>query len=145
MSAVPEQAYKVNYLIVINTQPSKVSNYLSFLNERTDDALLTDEEVYQLKGGDSVLLTKCLVGLGTVGAYLVLRKKHHELFRFEITRSTFLMSNFLFFLSSMAYQAVYDVSSGNNFRLRLHHAALYQRFLINYQFLLENKKKPKIH
>jgi len=91
------------------------------------------------------MLTKCLVGLGTVGAYLVLRKKQHELFKFEISKSTFLMSNFLFLLSVMAYQGVYEVASGNNIRLRLHRAALYQRFLINYQFLLENKKKPKIH
>ncbi len=122
-----------------------MSTYLSALNERTDDALLTDDQVYQLKGGNSVFFTKLLIGFGTVGAYLFLRKRQNELLRFEISRSAFLMSNFLFFLSTITYQSFYNISSGNSSRLRLHQAALYQRFLINYQFLLSNKKKPKVH
>jgi hypothetical protein len=86
-----------------------------------------------------------LFGFGTVGAYLLIRKKHHEVLRFEISRSTFLMSNFLFFMATLGFQLCYNISSGNETRLRLHQAALYQRFLLNYKFMLENKKKPKVH
>ena len=113
--------------------------------EKTDDALLTDNEVFMLKGGNAGLIFKSIVGLGAVFLYLAATKRINEIWRFEIRGSTVLMSNAIFFSTCGLYQLMYSMSNGTYSRLRLHRAALYQRFMLNYYFLLENKKKPKIH
>ena len=55
------------------------------INENTDDCILTDEEVYQLKGGDLGLATKAIVGLGVSIAYLAFTRRHQELLNFNVT------------------------------------------------------------
>ena len=120
--------------------------YYKTLIERPDDSLLTDNEVYKLKGGDKGLIVKSLVGLGAVFLYLTATKRVKEILRFDIRGSTLLMSNLVFLSTCGAYQSLYCLSGRKTHsRLKLHRAALYQRFMLNYSFMLENKKKPKIH
>jgi hypothetical protein len=116
------------------------------LIEKPDDALLTDNEVFMLKGGNAGLIAKSIVGLGAVFLYLAATKRINEIWRYEIRGSTILMSNAVFLSTCGLYQYVYCMSvNGTYSRLKLHRAALYQRFMLNYSFMLENKKKPKIH
>ena len=120
--------------------------YYKTLIERPDDSLLTDNEVFKLKGGNGGLIVKSLVGLGAVLIYLTATKRVNEIFRFDIRGSTFLMSNVVFLSTCGAYQFLYCLSGNKSHsRLKLHRAALYQRFMLNYSFMLENQKKPKIH
>lgn len=114
--------------------------------EKTDDALLTDNEVFMLKGGNAGLILKSIVGLGAVLLYLTATKRINEISRFEIRGSTVLMSNAIFLSTCGVYQLWFCMFGNRTYyRLRLHRAALYQRFMLNYHFMLENKKKPKIH
>lgn len=121
-----------------------MSEYYKILIEKTDDALLTDDEVYNMKGGNFGMISKALVGFGGVAAYLFFSKRIAEVFRFEIRGSTFLKSNLVFFITAGLYQQLMLKENDSN-RLRLHHSALFQRFMLNYSFMLQNKKKPKIH
>jgi hypothetical protein len=107
--------------------------------------LLTDDEVFKLKGGNSGFLLKCLVGFGAVFAYLTLSKRIAELRRFEISGGTFFKSNLIFFGTIAAWQKFKDVSSGNEMRLRMHKSALFNRAMFNLGFVKDNKKKPKFH
>ena len=118
---------------------------MTTLVEHTDDALLTDDEVYQLKGGNVNFVFKTLLGLGAVGLYLVATRRVQELNRLEIRGSTFLTANAVFFLTTGLYQYLYCAKVGSQARLNLHRSALGQRFAFNYSYMLENKKKPKIH
>jgi hypothetical protein len=106
---------------------------------------LTDDQVWELKGGNTGFVFKTIFGLGAVGAYLFLTRRYQELLRFEITGRTLLTSNLVFLSSALLYQRIYNFSTGNYGRLRLHQSATYQRSLLNYGFMLENKKKPKVH
>ena len=115
------------------------------LGERPDDALLSDEQVYQLKGGDSIFYSKIVVGILTGELYLILSGRAKEVFRHQIKGSTFLKFNLAFLLGSSVFQYFYLISNGLYDRYHLHQSALYQRLLLNYAFMLENKKKPKIH
>ena len=69
---------------------------MTAINERTDDCLLTDDEVYELKGGNAHLATKAAVGLGFVFAYLLATKRMTEFTNFSVTGNliiSFLMSS----------------------------------------------------
>ena len=55
------------------------------INERTDDCLLTDDELYQLKGGNDNTAIKAAVGFGFALAYLLVSKRIKELSSFSIT------------------------------------------------------------
>merc|ERR1711990_177107 len=94
MSALPEGAL----------HPRKVGSFFENLAEHTDDALLTDEEVYNLKGGDGSLLMKTGFGLGAVVAYLILTKRINEVSNFAIRGSTFIFSNLIFLSTASFYQ-----------------------------------------
>ncbi len=123
-----------------------MSEFYTTLVERPDDALLSDDEVSLLKGGNAFFVAKTLVGLGAVAAYLLATKRVGELIRYEIRGSTLLTSNLIFLSTVGFFQYLYCTTfSGTYSRLKLHRAALYQRFIMNYSFMLENKKKPKIH
>jgi hypothetical protein len=98
-----------------------------------------------MKGGDNVFFKKAIFGLGFVAAYLYLTRRYHEVLRYEIKGSTFLTSNLIFLVSCGFYQNNIGIDSATSNRLQLHRAALYQRFSLNYYYLLDNKKKPKIH
>ena len=85
MSAIPEKAYRVIQIIKkLQIQTKKTNEFLETLVERTDDALLTDEEVYQLKGGDANFLVKTALGLGAAALFLIATKRTSELTRFNI-------------------------------------------------------------
>jgi hypothetical protein len=55
------------------------------INERTDDCLLTDDELYQLKGGNDNIAIKAAVGFGFALAYLLVSKRICELSSFSVT------------------------------------------------------------
>jgi len=86
---------------------------LGNLVENTDSALLSDEEVYKLKGGDTNFLVKSTLGVGAVVLFLLGTKRINELRRFEvrgkhtmfkIKASTFLLSNLVFLSTATLYQ-----------------------------------------
>ncbi len=113
--------------------------------ERPDDALITDDEVFQLKGGYYGLIFKSLFGFGAVFAYLLLTKRINEIKHLEIRGSTFLMSNLIFLSSATYCQTMMLNNSSNNGRYYLHKGALLQRLAFNLVYMNENLKKPKIH
>ena len=113
--------------------------------ERTDDSILTDEQVYELKGGDFIFALKFAAGLGAVALSLIKTKKINELTTFSLSSSTFFW-NFLLGLGTMnLVQRIYMKTSGNNRRYMLHKSALFNRWVLNYSQIYSNKKKPKIH
>jgi len=92
------------------------------------------------------MLTKTILGLGAVGLYLLATKRIGEVLRYEIRGSTLIASNLVFLSTVGMLQYVYTSNAAGTYgRLKLHRAALYQRFMLNYSYMLENKKKPKIH
>merc|ERR1712032_988582 len=93
MSAIPLKSLETK----------QVSTYLRAINENTDDCILTDEEVYQLKGGDLGLTSKVLVGLGVSFAYLLLSRRHQEFLNFNVVGSTFMKTNMCFLLGYNFY------------------------------------------
>lgn len=58
---------------------------MAAINERTDDCLLTDDELYELKGGNDHVATKAAVGLGFVIAYLLATRKISEFTSLSVT------------------------------------------------------------
>lgn len=124
------------------------------LVENTDSALLSDEEVYKLKGGDTNFLVKSTLGVGAVVLFLLGTKRINELRRFEvrgkhkmfkIKASTFLLSNLVFLSTATLYQKLYNEFFGVSRRLNLHKSALIHRFISNYSYMSTNRKKPIIH
>lgn len=58
---------------------------MAVINERTDDCILTDDELYELKGGNAHVVTKAAVGLGFALAYLLVTKRITEFTNFSVT------------------------------------------------------------
>lgn len=127
-------------------QEAQCSNkFIANAIERTDETLLTDDEVYQLKGGDNALLLKTAAGLASVFAFVALTGKAHEFKTFSVQFSTFIWSNILFIGTASLFQSQYLTYTGNKDRYRAHQLALYHRFVLNMSYVKENKKKPKFH
>lgn len=125
---------------------------MSSIVERTDDTILTDDEVYQLKGGDANFIFKTMLGFGAVGLFLVFTKRVNQVMNFDMTGiykihigGTFVWCNAIFFGTASTYQFFYNRSRGLKDRLDAHNAALQLRFINNLHFMKENRKKPMIH
>ncbi len=69
--------------------PNSVHPFVAKPIEETDNSILSDKEVYELKGGDKVFLAKLLVGLGAAGAYLFLFNRLGQVCSFNIRGKEF--------------------------------------------------------
>jgi len=61
-----------------------VSSFLRAVNEQTDDCILTDQEVYELKGGDKGLASKIAFGLTISLTYLIATRRYKEFLHFNV-------------------------------------------------------------
>lgn len=59
--------------------------------ENPDDALLTDDEVYQLKGGNNFFAIKAVGGIVAAATYIIAFKRVHEVRNFAITGKSLLL------------------------------------------------------
>ena len=64
--------------------PNSVHPFIAKPIEETDNSILSDKEVYELKGGDKVFLLKLLVGAGAAGAYLIFFNRLSQVCSFNI-------------------------------------------------------------
>ena len=131
MSAIPQEAY----------YPLKTHSVLTNAVENIDNTILSDEEVYQLKGGDNVFVSKILFGIAS-GA-LFIGKEH--LRKHYIPVGIFLGANLFAFTAMAGFQKLYLIYTGNNARYNAHRIALYHRYVLNMSEISDNKKKPKYH
>ena len=135
MSALPENAHETIHK----------NKFLSTAIETPDNALLTDNEVYNLKGGDKMFALKVVAGLGAVSLFLCLTKRCNELTKFNISGGTFFWSNVIM-ISTMSFtQKLYLKFYSDESRYKLHQLALFNRFITNMNEVYSNKKKPKFH
>lgn len=63
----------------------KVNSYLQNSVENTDCAILSDQEVYELKGGDNIALAKVALGLVSAFAYLRLSGNLSQITKFNLS------------------------------------------------------------
>ena len=63
----------------------KVNSYLTNSVENTDCAILSDQEVYELKGGDNIAFAKVAVGLVSALAYLRLSGNLCQVTKFNLS------------------------------------------------------------
>lgn len=132
MSALPQGA--------LNPLPS--NHFQALAIERPDDTILTDEEVYQLKGGDKFFITKFLLGAVTSLGYI---HSKGELTTFRIRGLTFFWANLLCISTMLLAQRIYLKQNGLYERYKAHQLALYHRYVLNMAEITQNKKKPKFH
>ena len=135
MSAIPKQALS----------PSESNKFQALAIERTDDSLLSDKEVYNLKGGDSVFFLKLGVGLSAVFLYLTVFGKLKEVKALKIQGTTFFWSNVTLLSSMGLTQSFFMKYTNREARYKLHQTALFSRFIENMNEVNLNRKKPKIH
>lgn len=135
MSALPNNIHQENKLNPI--QQSAI--------EQPDDTILSDTEVYELKGGDSVFAIKALTGIVTAIAYIGAQRELSLLRNFRIKSGTFIWANVFAIAAMSGVQYYYLKSSGKYARYKAHQLALYHRLVLNAGFMNENKKKPKFH
>ena len=64
--------------------PNSVHPYIAKPIEETDNSILSDKEVYELKGGDKIFLFKLLAGVAGAGAYLFLFNRVCQVSNFHI-------------------------------------------------------------
>ena len=74
MSALPIQALS----------PQDPGLFLKNLVENTDSSILSNDELYALKGGDKIFLTKLAVGLTFAYGYLLFSGRLNEVRNFHI-------------------------------------------------------------
>ena len=65
--------------------PNKVHQFIAKPIEDTDNAILSDSEVYELKGGDKVFAAKVVAGLAAAGLYLTLFGRFGQIKNFHIS------------------------------------------------------------
>lgn len=135
MSAIPKSALT----------PNKSNNFQQAAVENTDDALLTDQEVYQLKGGDSIFALKLGLGLTAVLGFLRVSGRISQVRSWNISGSTFLISNVILLGTMALTQSAYLRYINNWGRYKLHQTALFSRYIENSNEVHLNRKKPKIH
>lgn len=137
MSALPQNA------LVPSTSTNR---FLELANDRTDEAILSDRDVYELKGGDSFFVLKLGAGVGSFLLFSALTGRLPELRSMSLRSSTFFFGN-LWALSGMSLaQNLYLRADQNRFaRYKLHQHALFNRYVLNWGFVNENRKKPKVH
>ena len=125
---------------------TSTNDFLSYVIEKPDDTILTDDEVYNLKGGDSIFGLKLLAGVTTGLAVLALCGEFQSLKKLSGVKGVnFIYAN-LACLGSMALvQYYYLKSSGNYGRYRAHQLASYHRFVLNLSDYNANRKAPKKH
>ncbi len=132
MSALPEGAL----------HPIESNQFQTVAIERPDDTILTDEEIYQLKGGNNIFLTKFILGAAAGLGYIHFKG---ELVTFRIRGLTFFWANLLCISAMLLTQRVYLKQNGLYNRYKAHQLALYHRYVLNMGEITENKKKPKFH
>ena len=129
-----------------NTLQAKCKNQFQELAmERPDDCILSDSDVYQLKGGDKIFALKLLSGLGSVAGFLALTGRFKQLRTFEITGSTLFWSNVAMISTMSAVQLLYLKQSGLYERYKLHQNAFFSRFIDNQNHVNMYRKAPKYH
>lgn len=131
MSALPEQAL----------HPLKPSQVLIDAIENPDNTILSDEQLFKLKGGNEFLLAKIGIGLGTALSIIGLE----NLRKLHIPFGVFFWANAVAVLTMTVSQSVYLRQSGGYDRYRAHRLALYHRYILNFAEINENKKKPRYH
>lgn len=60
-------------------KPRNPGKFLTNLVENTDSSILTDKEVYELKGGDQFLMAKVGLGILVTAGYLKFTGKFSEI------------------------------------------------------------------
>lgn len=71
--------------------PQKTSTYLHELAKNPDRAIMSDDDVFAMKGGMPFFLTKFAMGLGATFGFLVLSGRLHEVKNFNIKGRFFLI------------------------------------------------------
>lgn len=79
--------------------PNSVHPFIAKAVEETDNSILSDKEVYELKGGDKVFLIKLAAGLGAAGAYIFLFNRVGQICSFNIRGKS---NNLLYFQAQLS-------------------------------------------
>ena len=135
MSALPHGAL----------HPMKSNKFQALAIEQPDNTILTDEEVYELKGGDKFFAAKFGAGLLAAFGYLQISGRVAELRAIRVTGPTFFWANVFCFGTMILAQRIYLESNGLYPRYKAHQLALYHRYILNMSQITADKKKPKFH
>ena len=83
--------------------------------------------------------------LSAVVFYLTITGRFIEVLRFNITGKTFIGCNITFFSIYFLLQKSINDKNGFTDRSNMHNHAFVYRTLINWQLMINDKKKPKFH
>lgn len=120
--------------------------FLKNVIENPDDTILSDKEVYQLKGSDKIFAIKFLCGIGAgLGVLGLTGELAHLKSKQSIKGLTFLYANIACVSTMALVQHFYLKYSGNYSRYKAHQLALYHRLILNFSEFDSNRKAPKIH
>jgi hypothetical protein len=135
MSALPHGAL----------HPMKSNKFQALAIEQPDNTILTDQEVYELKGGDKFFLAKFGAGLLAAIGFLQVSGRFSEFRAIRVSGSTFFWANVVCFGTMILAQRLYLESNGLYPRYKAHKLALYHRYILNMSQINADKKKPKFH